>query len=416
MAAANESKKETKYWCLTVFCNDNVRHDYYSHPCTLDPITTGKGAEVEVTFICGQEEMCPTTGSWHKHVYIEFKNKVKFTTLKNKYPELHIESRKGTAEEARHYAQKDMDCEKFPSKQGELRNDDGQRFSFGTISDTKPGKRTDLENAITDIRAGMKRKDLAEKHGSTVVKYHKGLETLARWARIDLEDEDFDQFQERDCYIWFGVAGCGKSLAAKHIMGDDYFNLDYYKPQKNNAGLYSFENYMDQKWILLEEFNGKQMGDDILKEMMEPGRVMLPGRGSGSSVLGRHTGVIITSNKDPETWYDKPTDNYKVHWDAIQRRCRTVWSCGNLETGETDIWTNVGGVQKNGQPTPHTQSPSPLVSLQQWIDGEKAKRRAARAQSSTSTTSAAAQDADTSVEYSSISQASQVIDLSQLDD
>lgn len=420
MSAESESKKEGKYWCLTVFCNNDERHDYYEHPSTLNKITTGKGAEIEPTFICGQEEKCPETGRWHRHVYIEFKNKVKFNTLKRKYPQIRIESRKGTAEQARHYAQKDMDCEEYPAKPNELRNDDGQRFSFGTISDTKPGKRTDLERVITDIKSGMKRKQLADTHGVAVVKYHKGLETLARWNGIDLDD-DVDEFEDRECHIWFGAARCGKTLAAKYTMGADFFERNYYRPQKNNAGLLSFEDYMGQKWIWLDDFEPKQINAGILKEMMEAGLVKLPGRGSFSSVVGRHTGLLITSQMDPETWYDKATDNYKVHFHAISGRCQTVWQCGDLLDGdeEKDQWTIVGGKQF---PRGHTV-PSPLLELQNWMDEKKAETKEKRQRlqqpaivpQSSSSSSADASSVDTSVEYSDISQASQIIDLSQDD-
>lgn len=401
MAAESESKKETKYWCLTIYCENNERHKWRDHPCTLDPITTGKGATIHPTYICGQEEKCPTTGRWHRHIYIEFAKKVKFTTLKHKYPDIHIESRKSdTAEPARHYAQKDMDCQEFPVKDGELRNDDGQRFAFGTISDTKPGKRTDLELATQSILQGKRMRDVALEHATTFVKYHKGLQAFANIAKTNV-----NPFAQRTCRIYYSaVPGCGKSLQAKK----DMYGSDFYEPQQNAQGQLSFETYDGEPWILLEEFNPKSLDVTILKRMMDRGRCVLPGR--GSSVVGLHTGVIITTNSDPSKWYGKTDAEQMTEWKAVSRRCTEVWECTReiLDGGDvTDPWKIIGGTSK---PLGFLMD-SPLLELQAWAD----QQAAAIAQPSNVISLVDVENADDSVEYSDISQASQMIDLSQDD-
>ena len=237
----------------------------------------------------------------------------------------------------------------------------GIAWNKGEGKDVRPGQRTDLEAIVNGIKSGMKRKAIAMEHGAAFIKYHKGIEALANALDLDL-DADVPNFVQRECHIFYGDAGTGKSLAAMRIIGDD----SYYKPQKNNAGLYSFETYKGQKWLLLDEYDPDKSlpGLSSLKEMMDQYQCTLPSRGTASGVKSRHLGVIVTTNFDPMFWTKGTTAQQQIDWKAIKRRCKSIWDC------QEDAWTYVAGTLEVYQPGQKIKPQLP--SLLEWLKERQA--------------------------------------------
>lgn len=353
---------ESCYWVFTYNAKNNVQGAYEDWPDKDGDYKTGKGATVTVTCTLGQEER-GETGNFHLQGYVEFKKKIKLTTLKNNFNErIHWEVRKGTAEEAWHYAWKDMDCTKFPLKgPNEMRYPD-TRWKHGDITKVSKGSRSDLEAVKNMVLSGKKRKEIAMENAGAYMKYHRGIDAWAQAVEINIDD-DVSEFHKRECYIFYGMAGSGKTLSAKRLMYGD----SYYTPQKNAQGQYSFETYRGEKWLFLDEYEPKCLDCSTLKSIMDGGRCVLPARGTGNSRPGKHIGVVITSNLDPETWYKET-----VHWKAISRRCKQVWMCGNPEDGDDaleDPWMIVGGTEF---PRGHKVD-SPLQDLIAWATAEAQK-------------------------------------------
>lgn len=341
---------ESMYWCWTHHSSNgtewpsNYDRDY---PDELE--YKGRRTNIEVTYTVAQEEQAPDTKRYHLQGYVEFKKKIKLETLKKLFNNrIHWEIRKGTANEAANYC-----------KKPESAVQDGLSWEKGVITNTSRGKRTDLDNIKDMVLAGKKRKEIATEFFGTYAKYHKGIEAAAMAMDVNIDD-DGDDFLERECYIFYGQAGSGKSLACKRLMGLG----NWYEPQQNAQGQLSFETYKGQKWIFLDDYEPTTLGCGTLKRMMDRGKCVLPGR--GSSVPGRHVGVCITTNVDPEKWYKD-----KVHWNAISRRCKQVWICGDPESGNVDDpWMIIGGTE---MALGHRVD-SPLEELKQWIMEEKNKR------------------------------------------
>lgn len=415
---SDETKGESPYWCWTLHNTNNVGPDEprvyeRSYPDRLSTYANlgGRGkSELKVLYTVAQEEMCPTSGVVHLQGYVEFDRRVKMSTLKNIFSKrIHWEKRRGNSQQARDYCSKE-----------DTRVPDGLRWELGNRSiTTGPGQRTDLLELEKDIKAGKKRKELAESHGVAFMKYHKGIEALADALDLSLEEKQ-PTYITRTNYILFGASGSGKSTWAEWMMDGD----SVYRPQKNNSSMYSFETYKGEKWLFFDDFEPKYISNGTLKEIMDNRRCTLPGRGSNSSKIGRHTGVIITSNIAPDEWYDKATDNYKVNWQALQRRCKVIWECGSLESGDpTEDWTSLGGQKSEG---PNAEYPkgyklkSPLPDLIEWAKTKQAEEEAAAAtavsasssagpqsSSAAAAASASADSLDASVEYSDLPQASQ---------
>lgn len=369
-AEASSSGKESMYWCVTNHAIDNVKGNFVAIPKVAGKWTKGRSS-YDITYTCGQLEM-GEGGGWHEQAYIEFKKKIKLDTLKNLFgARVHWETRIGTAKQAEHYAQKDMDCLAHPAKAGELRDPDGNsHWNSGTISAVRPGQRTDLESVVADLRKGMKRKELASNHSVAYVKFGRGIEGLASALDLDLEEKQ-PTYITRTNWIFYGPSGSGKSTAAERMME----NESVFKPQKNNGSVVSFENYSGQKWIFLDDFEPSQISRGTLKEIMDNRKCVLPGRGANSSKIGRHLGVIITTNLDPEFWYDDKDSTNKVHWEAIRRRCQTVWECGRMDPMDPSAdWISMGGMDKDW-PAGKIMD-SPLEELRQWAIDKEASEKA----------------------------------------
>lgn len=329
---------ESKYWCWTLFKTDEGYEREY--PDKLEEFKTER-ATATVTYSRAQEERCSTSGRFHLQGYVEFEKRIKFTTLKNTFNRrIHWSKRRGTAAQADEYCNKD-----------DTRVAGGLSWVIGTISHiTGPGQRTDLDNVKSMILSGAKRKAIVEEHFGAYVKYHKGLEAAAVALDINIDDEP-PMFRDMECHIMFGESGAGKSLACLAKMDGD----TYYEPERNAQGLYSFETYKKQKWIFLDEFTPKALPNmEVLKKIMDRPRCRLPGRGSNSSKWGWHTGVLISTNHDPQTWTEGHMQD--TDWKAISRRCHYVFHC--LKTH----WTVIGGTKEDVG----TKMESPLPSLLEW--------------------------------------------------
>lgn len=379
------------YWCGTIHAIENEKGLYSDRwPDKLEEYKTQRGT-LKVTFTAGQEERGGQCGRYHKHVYVEFEKKVKFDTLKNAFDrEIHWEARGGTAEEAWHYAQKGMDCKEWPPSPGELRYVES-RWTLGKISNTKPGKRTDLDSVREMIASGATRRDIATEQFGTYVRYHRGIEAAAQAMGVRL-DQPVLPWIERTNYILYGTTGTGKSLMAEKIMGTDSF----YIPEQNAQGALSFEEYRGEKWIFIDDFEPKTLTPGMLKRMLDNRPVTLPGR--GVSRQAQHIGVIITTNHNPMTWVEGA--NQDMEWNCISRRCRYVWHAKETE------WITMGGKD----PKEHGKRDiSPLPELLEWAAERQRAAEAAMEQDG------AGPDPNQSVEYSDLPQASQVIDLSQED-
>lgn len=335
--AGMSDARESMYWVGTHHATENKQGVYErEYPDDCKGYKTQRG-ELVVIYTHGQEEVGGNTAGHHLQFYVEFKKKVKLSTLKNVFSKrIHWEIRKGTSEQADDYCGKD-----------DTRVVGGITWQKGERSKVTKGSRTDLDSVREMVLSGSKRKAIAMEHMGTFVRYHRGIDAWANAIGISL-DEPQKKWSERTCHIFYGPSGTGKSLAAEQQIGDD----TVYFPEQNAQGMLSFENYCGQQWILLDDFEPKTLSMGVLKRMMDNRPCTLPGRGVARQA--QHKGVIITTNHYPETWTEGAMQ--QTEWEALSRRCKTVWNCGKTH------WTILGGTQfQVGE-----KVESPLPQLLEW--------------------------------------------------
>lgn len=88
------------HWCATVWQPDGM---------TWDEVMSNGPDPSDCTYISYGFEVCPKTGTEHCHVYVQFKEQLRMSTLKNRYyhSTTHWEARKGTPYMAAQYVAKD---------------------------------------------------------------------------------------------------------------------------------------------------------------------------------------------------------------------------------------------------------------------------------------------------------------------
>lgn len=236
--------------------------------------------------------------------FFSLQGRARFTALKKLFPGWHLEVANSPAD-AWKYCLKQVHpwCACCPP-QDEL-----------GIKPSGQGQRMDLELLKADIVSGKGRKDLVDEHFATVLKYSSGFKFAASVLAPSRNPDT-----KKNVYFLTGPPGSGKTWFARELIKS--FGGDYYSPESNNQGLFSFESYSGQKVIFLDEFSSSNLRCDALKLLTDPfGANKLPGR--GCSVNDLSDIVIVTSNLSWKEWY--PQDQSAVP--ALARRAFLALNC-----------------------------------------------------------------------------------------
>lgn len=187
----------SKYFCFTI---NNYTKD------ELDQLRRLESGSLLTYLICGIER--GAGGTPHLQGYLEVPTRQRFSGV-CKIPGLgraHLETRKGNSKQAAEYCRKE-----------------GDFFEVGEISQVRQGKRTDLDDAIEDIKAGCSTSDLWNSHSKTMVRNSRGL--LELWGQLKAQREvvtfPLDSFTfsldfcEGTSHVVIGPSGCGKTSYAR---------------------------------------------------------------------------------------------------------------------------------------------------------------------------------------------------------
>ena len=209
-----------------------------------------------VKYICYGREVCPTTQKEHLQGFAMFKRTCRMPKAKEWLgsKEIHVESRKGTRDQAREYCKKD-----------------GKFWEWGEYE--RLSNKEMLKMPVNYIK---------ENEPLLFVRYHNGIEKLNmdkgdKWRKLEV------------VWLW-GEAGSGKTREA--MAGDSVFKLD--RPYQ------WFDGYEGEDTLVL---------DDVVKEDFRENRGLflnlLDGYQlrlniKGSYTYAKWTKVYITSNWMPE--------------------------------------------------------------------------------------------------------------------
>lgn len=227
-------------------------------------------------------------GTPHLQGYVEFKNSVLFSTLKNKLPRAHWDKRRGTPKEASDYCKKD---DKF--------------FEDGEISNQ--GARSDLDSIREMIASGTPMVDVAEADFLFYCRYNRAFEKYAYLC----EERSSQENREIETFFYWGDTFTGKSYEARQI-DEKLFSVS-----EGITGMW-WTGYSGQKTVLFDDFRGT-IPLHILLKYLDKYPVQVPVH-NGYKWL-RATKIIITSNLSLDEMYKNCDDRSR---DALARRIHNI--------------------------------------------------------------------------------------------
>lgn len=187
---------QTKYWCFTInnYTQDDEQRLEDLFPDKVDYIIYGleKGE----------------AGTPHIQGYLELKKRARLSGVKLLIgPRAHAEPRRGTSIQASEYCKKE-----------------GDYRELGQASSPQPGRRTDLDRVVQDIRDGATLQDLWSNHPKSMIMYTRGIKEAHRSLRERSPITTYElssfrwQLGEFKVTILWGEPGIGKTEFARAVL------------------------------------------------------------------------------------------------------------------------------------------------------------------------------------------------------
>ncbi len=250
-----------------------------------------------IRYVCYGVEIAPDTGRKHHQCYLQLKRKQRFTAMKKLLgARVHIEASNGTPDENRTYCKKE-----------------GDFHEFGTIMWS--GKRTDIDDAVDEIKSGKSRDAVVLDNPHVSIKYASGLRGYQEcWERSQAKD---DRVIETE--VLFGPTGTGKTyyaIASGRADPGGYFMIKGADIAKGNW----WDGYQGQSVLIIDEFFDGCMSIQALLSVLDRYPLHLSVKYSFS--YAQWTKVFITTNQ--ARLYDQEMLASK---EALERRVTKTSEC-----------------------------------------------------------------------------------------
>lgn len=251
-----------KNWCFTNYVLDT---DYESWQ--------GLGA----VYVCWGVEKCPTTDKVHHQGYVEWVKNVSLgktdrSFLKKLGNTIHWEKRKGTADQAIKY------CEK-----------EGDFHEFGVRPSKEQGKRTDLDTVKEMIKQGAPMAKIVDECSS-----YQGI----RMAEKLKEYTEVKRNWKPEVYWYYGPTGCGKTKRAVEEAGEDYW--------MSGRDLRWWQGYDGHEHVVIDDFRGDFCKLHELLRILDRYPYTVEVKGGSRQLLARK--IWITCPVKPEEVYKSTED------------------------------------------------------------------------------------------------------------
>lgn len=296
MSDSNQSRK----YLLTI---QRPQEKGYTHEVLHDIL-----AAIKATYWCMSDEIAPTTGSMHTHVFIYRKTAIREKTIRRKFPDVHFDTCLGTCLANRAYVAKDGKWAGDPKADTSI---DGTFEEWGVMPDEREEMNPGMADLIKAIESGKTTAEIIRdnpKYAFRVKDIDLARETLltSKYREIQREVEVF--------YI-FGKTGVGKtrSIFEKH-PASDICRITSYGTNSNGC---KFDAYSGQGVLVLEEYNS-QIALPSLLVYLDRYPFYLPARYNDKTAC--YTKVYIVSNFSLQMQYQYEQQYQPEQWRALLRR------------------------------------------------------------------------------------------------
>lgn len=279
-----------KYWCFTI--NNPTRDtDDLDGSANMGWLDLKRLlAAPDLTYcICQLEQGEEKTQ--HLQGYLELSKNSRLSALKILLPRAHLETRKGTQQQAIDYCSKAESRLEGPWEHGEKK-------------ENKQGQRTDLSVAC----ALLKEKGLlavSTEYPHLWTKHHKGFQSL-----YDMGLRHDKNAGDREIILLYGPPGCGKT---RTFMEGEEEGCKIHA----SSGFW-FDGYRQEEAALLDDFDGKASKWTLHQclEALDRYQCRLPIKGSFTWWCPKR--IYITTNLHPRLWFD--WEKREQQWPALTRR------------------------------------------------------------------------------------------------
>lgn len=253
-------------------------------------MTHEKIAEILVTsfktldYFCMADEMGTT---YHTHVFIYFRSRVRFATIKKHFPEAHIDACRGLASQNIDYVRK---AGKWKDSDKSETSIEGTFEEFGNRPSDSKGRRDDMTELFRMVEAGMSNAAIISENQDYILQIDK-IDKL----RTTLLTEKYKNTRRLDLRVTYisGATGTGKTRGVLDKHGDSnvYRVTDYEHP---------FDGYNMQSVLVFDEFRSSLKISDML-DYMDIYPIELPARYANKYAC--YEIVYIISNDPLESQY-----------------------------------------------------------------------------------------------------------------
>lgn len=278
--------RRSHYWSITLFDETDT------------PLSHPNPDEGPLQFYCYQQEICPTTNKVHYQMYVIFKARIRFSTVKKtlekvyEFKKYHIEESRGTPQHNINYCQKEESCVA------------GTYVQWGVPPEvSSQGKRSDLQNIMKKLTDNEQIGNILQEIPQSI-KYIGHMEKakvyLSKPALRDISVE----------YI-HGKPGTGKS----RMVYEKIQHYSYYTPLITETQIW-FDGYQGEDILWLDDIDISKYPREFILRLLDRYPLKLPIK--GGSVNANYTKVYITSNYHFTTIKD-PAILRRIHKETLKQ-------------------------------------------------------------------------------------------------
>lgn len=263
-----------------------------------------------LAFYCMADEVGLETQTPHTHIFMVLRSPAMFSTVKNRFPDAHIEAARGSIIENRDYVAKSGKWENDP------KSDTRVEGSFEASAEEPPaepgqGARTDIAEIYRKIEDGMSNAEIMAANPDTAMHIGK----MDKIRHEILEARYREQWRDLDVTYIFGPTATQKT---RSVM-DKHRYINVYRVATDYA--HPFDRYSQEPVLLLDEFRSSLPVGDML-DYLDGYPVSLPARYANR--VACYETVYIISNIDLSAQYPNVQQTEPETWRAFLRRIHHV--------------------------------------------------------------------------------------------
>lgn len=255
--------------------------------------------EIPIRYYIYQKEQCPKSKKEHWQGYVEFSKPIRFKRAQKLLgaENCHLETRKGTREEAKSYCSKEETRLEKP-------------IEWGNWESGGQGTRNDLKKVLKDVAEGKPIVEIIEENPELYGRYRNTIKDY----KFEILKKKTKTFRNIVVEVHWGEAGTGKTRHCVETEPEAY-KLDF-------DDQVWWDGYEGETTLIINDFYGNIKYHKLL-DLLDGYQLRLPIK--GGFTYANWNKVLITSNKPPDQWYNMGMT------DALKRRIH-----------ETRYWGNTG--------------------------------------------------------------------------